>query len=442
MQFDQFNLDNRLVKAIDHLGFEKASDIQQQAIPAAMAGHDLIASSKTGSGKTLAFLLPALHRLIRQRALAKRDPRVVILTPTRELAKQVFGQLRLVSAGTQFKSVLILGGENFNDQVKVLSRDPHIIVATPGRLADHLDQGHFYLHGLELLILDEADRMLDLGFADQLKRIHQAADHRKRQTLMFSATMDHQQVEDFALDLLNKPKRIAVGEITSEHKDIQQRFILSDHLDHKEALLNHLLSNESFQQMIIFTATRADTERLASFLQEQGISSLALSGDLKQSERNRIMEQFGKGQAKILVTTDLASRGLDLVNVSHVINFDLPKHPEEYVHRIGRTGRAGEKGDAISFIGPKDWQSYLNIQAFLQQQIEFSVINGLQANFKGLTPKATRKAKPQGRSDKPVQKKAGKAKAKPKKRIFHEAEDIGDLPVMRRKPGEYVDDGE
>ncbi|QDP01588.1 DEAD/DEAH box helicase [Thalassotalea sp. PS06] len=442
MQFDQFNLDNRLVKAIDHLGFEKASDIQQQAIPAAMAGNDLIASSKTGSGKTLAFLLPALHRLIRQRALAKRDPRVVILTPTRELAKQVFSQLRLVSSGTQFKSVLILGGENFNDQVKVLSREPHIIVATPGRLADHLDQGHFYLHGLELLILDEADRMLDLGFADQLKRIHQAADHRKRQTLMFSATMDHQQVEDFALDLLNKPKRIAVGEITSEHKDIHQRFVLSDHLDHKEALLNHLLANESFQQMIIFTATRADTERLAVFLQEQGIESLALSGDLKQADRNRIMEQFAKGQAKVLVTTDLASRGLDLVNVSHVINFDLPKHPEEYVHRIGRTGRAGEKGDAISFIGPKDWQSYLNIQAFLQQTIEFSVIEGFEAKFKGVKPKPKRKPDQKGHDAKPVQKKAAKPKAKPKKRIFHEAEDIGDMPVMRRKPGEYTEDSE
>ncbi|TLU62024.1 DEAD/DEAH box helicase [Thalassotalea litorea] len=442
MQFDQFNLDNRLVKAIEHLGFEQASEIQQHAIPSAMAGNDLIASSKTGSGKTLAFLLPALHRLIRQRALAKRDPRVVILTPTRELAKQVFSQLRLVSSGTQFKSVLILGGENFNDQVKVLAKEPHIIVATPGRLADHLKQGHFYLHGLELLILDEADRMLDLGFADQLKQIHQAADHRKRQTLMFSATMDHQQVEDFALDLLNKPKRIKVGEITSEHKDIHQRFVLTDHLDHKEALLNHLLSNESFQQMIIFTATRSDTERLASFLQEQGVDSVALSGDLKQSDRNRIMEQFAKGQAKVLVTTDLASRGLDLVNVSHVINFDLPKHPEEYVHRIGRTGRAGEKGDAISFIGPKDWQSYLSIQGFLQQAIEFSVVNGMEAKFKGLKPKAKRKPTNKGPATKAAQKKSSKPKAKPKKRVFHDAQDIGDLPVMRRKPGEYTDDGE
>ena len=433
MQFSDFGLDKRLMSTVEHLGFDQATEIQQQAIPAAIAGHDLVASSKTGSGKTLAFLLPAMQRLIRNRALTKRDPRVVILTPTRELAKQVFSQLRLFTSGSQFKAVLILGGENFNDQVKTLEKDPHFIVATPGRLADHLNQGHFYLHGLELLILDEADRMLDLGFADQLSQINKAADHRKRQTLMFSATLDHAQVNEFALAMLNKPKRIAIGSAHTEHKDISKRFYLCDHLDHKQALLEHFLANEDYQQMIVFTATRADTDRLAGVLSEQGLSTVALSGDLNQSQRNQIMDGFAKGQQKILITTDLASRGLDLVNVSHVINFDMPKHTEEFVHRIGRTGRAGSKGDAISFVGPKDWQSFKNIEAFLQQEISFDVIDGLKAKFKGLkAKKPAKKTKPKLAGDK-TKKAAQKAKPrKVSKKSFIGAKDVGDMPVLRR----------
>ena len=433
MQFSDFGLDKRLMSTVEHLGFDQATEIQQQAIPAAIAGHDLVASSKTGSGKTLAFLLPAMQRLIRNRALTKRDPRVVILTPTRELAKQVFSQLRLFTSGSQFKAVLILGGENFNDQVKTLEKDPHFIVATPGRLADHLNQGHFYLNGLELLILDEADRMLDLGFAEQLSQINKAADHRKRQTLMFSATLDHAQVNEFALAMLNKPKRIAIGSAHTEHKDINKRFYLCDHLDHKQALLEHFLANEDYQQMIVFTATRADTDRLAGVLSEQGLSTVALSGDLNQSQRNQIMEGFAKGQQKILITTDLASRGLDLVNVSHVINFDMPKHTEEFVHRIGRTGRAGSKGDAISFVGPKDWQSFKNIEAFLQQEISFDAVDGLKAKFKGLKPKKpAKKTKPKLASDK-TKTAAHKTKArKVSKKSFIGAKDVGDMPVLRR----------
>ncbi|TRX57022.1 DEAD/DEAH box helicase [Thalassomonas sp. M1454] len=440
MAFTQFNLDSRLVRAIEHMGFEKPTDIQHQAIPAAMTGQDVIASSKTGSGKTLAFLLPAMQRLIKNRALSKKDPRVLILTPTRELAKQVFAQLKSVSAGTQFKSALILGGENFNDQVKVLDKNPDFIVATPGRLSDHLSKGLFYLNGLELLILDEADRMLDLGFAPQLKQINEAADHRKRQTLMFSATLDHGQVEEFAKDLLNKPKRIAIGSVTSEHVDIKQRFFLCDHLDHKQQLLEHFLQTESIQQIIIFTATRADTERLATELNSKDIASVALSGELKQSERNRIMESFAKGQQKILVTTDLASRGLDLVNVSHVINFDLPKHAEEYIHRIGRTGRAGTKGDAISFIGPKDWQSYLNIKALLQQEIEFSIVEGMAAKFKGIKPKKPKAVKAADKNIKKVAKKKKPTATKTKKKIIFSNDDAGDMPVMRKKPVKFVED--
>ena len=420
------------MSTVEHLGFNEPTEIQQQAIPAAMTGQDLIASSKTGSGKTLAFIIPAMQRLSKNRALSKRDPRVVILTPTRELAKQVFSQLRMFTSGSAFKAVLILGGENFNDQVKVLEKDPHFIVATPGRLADHLTQGHFYLNGLELLILDEADRMLDLGFAEQLAQINKAADHRKRQTLMFSATLDHAQVNDFALALLKKPKRIAIGSAHTEHKDITKRFYLCDNLTQKEELLQHFIANEDHQQMIIFTATRADTDRLSKLLTEQGLSTVALSGELNQSQRNQIMDGFSKGQQKILITTDLASRGLDLINVSHVINFDMPKHTEEFVHRIGRTGRAGSKGDAISFVGPKDWLSFKNVEGFLQQKFAFDTVAGIKVKFKGLKPKKAKvDSKVKENQKAKTQTKKPKAKKIVKKSFL--AQDAGDLPVLKRK---------
>lgn len=432
MQFSDFGLDNSLMNTVSHLGFNEPTQIQQQAIPAAMAGHDLIASSKTGSGKTLAFIIPALQRLSKNRALSKRDPRVVILTPTRELAKQVFSQLRLFTSNTQFKAVLILGGENFNDQVKVLEKDPHFIVATPGRLADHLTQGHFYLNGLELLILDEADRMLDLGFSKELGQINKAADHRKRQTLLFSATLDHAQVNEFATELLRKPKRIAIEAGHTEHVDISKRFYLADNLAQKEILLHHLLSTENSQQIIIFTATRSDTERLAKELTDKGFNAVALSGELNQSQRNNIMESFAKGQHKILVTTDLASRGLDLINVSHVINFDMPKHTEEFVHRIGRTGRAGTQGDSISLVGPNDWVSFKNVEAFLQQKINFTKVEGIKVKFKGLKPKKAKVAK--AKPDTVKSKKTSKTKPrKVIKKTFLDIQDAGEMKIIKRK---------
>lgn len=444
MQFSDFGLESRLMSTVEHLGFTEPTEIQQQAIPAAMQGHDLIASSKTGSGKTLAFIIPAIQRLSKNRALSKRDPRVVILTPTRELAKQVFSQLRLFTSNTQFKAVLILGGENFNDQVKVLEKDPHFIVATPGRLADHLSQGHFYLNGLELLILDEADRMLDLGFAKQLSQINQAADHRKRQTLLFSATLDHAQVNEFALELLNKPKRIAIGGAFTEHNDITKRFYLVDNLSHKEALLQHFLIHENYQQVIIFTATRSDTERLASLLISKELSAVALSGELNQGQRNQIMEGFSKGHHKILVTTDLASRGLDLVNVSLVINFDMPKHTEEFIHRIGRTGRAGSKGDAIAFVGPKDWLSFKNVEGLLEQTIKFDQVEGLKAKFKGLKPKKEKNKLTTNKVNKAAKTQAPKMR-KSSKKVFHVAKDVGEMPIIKRKttlPAAQIEDSD
>ena len=404
MLFEEFGFDNRILKSMSHLGFDEATEIQSRAIPEAMAGRDLLASSKTGSGKTLAYLLPALHRVYKKKALSKRDPRVVVLVPTRELAKQVFGQLRLLLAGSRFTSILIQGGENFNDQHKSLQKDPHFIVATPGRLVDHLKQRHVFLEGLELLILDEADRMLDLGFAEAMRAINAAASHRQRQTLFFSATLDNTQVSEIANELLREPSRVAVGQGFDEHTDIAQHVLLCDHLDHKEALLKHLLLGQTIKQAIIFTATKSDTVRLSESIAQWGLTTQALNGNLSQSARNKTMESFAKGQFTVLVSTDVASRGLDIANVSHVFNFDLPKQVEEFVHRTGRTGRAGFKGEAYSLVGPKDWVNFKAIEAFLQKTFTTEVIEGLEPKFKGLLP------------PKPVKQVIQKAKAKaPKK---------------------------
>lgn len=442
MQFKDLGLDNRLLKNLNHYAFKQATEIQQQAIPVAIAGKDLLASSKTGSGKTLAFVLPMLHKALKSKAFSARDPRAVILAPTRELAKQVYGELRSMLGGLSYTATLVLGGENFNDQVKALRKYPKFIVATPGRLADHLEHRSLILEGLDTLILDEADRMLDLGFAPELRRINNAARHRRRQTLMFSATLDHAEVNDIAAEMLKEPKRISIGVSNEEHKDITQSFYLCDHLDHKEAILQRVISEAEYKQVIIFTATRSDTDRLTKELNEQGLKAVALSGNLNQTQRNTIMSQFERAVYKILVTTDVASRGLDIANVTHVINFDMPKHTEEYVHRVGRTGRAGNKGNAISLVGPKDWDSFKRVEAFLQQDIEFSVLEGLKGKFKGIKPRKPAAAK-KGQALKKGKGKAQKVAKKPVKRDkgFYKNVSVGDdVFIPKKKSGAKKED--
>ena len=405
MHFKDLGLDARLLNKLNHLAFDRATEIQQTAVPVAIAGKDILASSKTGSGKTLAFLLPAMQRMYRGKPFTRRDPRVLILTPTRELAKQIFAQLRTLNAGTPYDATLIVGGENFNDQVKALRNDPMFVVATPGRFADHLEHRSTHLDGLEMLILDEADRMLDLGFEPQLRRINEAANHRRRQTLMFSATMDHVDVMSIASEMLDMPKRISIGHSAEEHTDITQRFILCDHLDHKQALLDKVLEVEDYNQVIIFTATRADTDRLTAELNERKLKAVALSGNLSQTQRNSIMSQFERNCHKILVTTDIASRGLDIDSVSLVINFDMPRTAEVYLHRIGRTARAGKKGTAIALVEAHDQSMMERISRYMQEEVQERFIHGLRPKTKKSN---TAKKK------KKVDKKVKEAKAKKK----------------------------
>ncbi|WP_233520466.1 DEAD/DEAH box helicase [Flocculibacter collagenilyticus] len=443
MSFEQLTLHKQLQTALQHQGFEAPTPIQLQAIPHANAGRDVMASSKTGSGKTLAFLLPAIQRVLTKKALSKRDPRVLVLTPTRELANQVYAQLKMLVAGTMIKTAKVLGGDNYNDQVKALRKDPQVIVATPGRLADHLEKRSFYLNGLELLILDEADRMLDLGFTDALNAINGAADHRQRQTLMFSATLEHADINLLSKSILNSPQRITVGSETEQHSDISQSFYLADHVEHKESLLKYFVNQDDTKQIIVFTATRKDTDRLAVTLQKENIKAEGLSGDLPQSKRLEMMDNFSRGQFEVLITTDVASRGLDLLNVSHVINFDMPKHAEEYVHRIGRTGRAGFSGFAISFVGPKDWQSYTRVKSYLNISDSFSTVEGLAATFAGPKPskrqpnkptKAKEASKKKVADKKSHQQNKTKVPRKPKKVVLPDfAQDEGFTPMRKKK---------
>lgn len=431
--FEAMELDHRLLKTIAHMNFSEPTKIQQLAIPTILHGKDLLASSKTGSGKTLAFLIPALQRCLTQKSFNKKDPRILILAPTRELAQQVFSESRLFTANTGLKTQCVVGGENFNDQVKALRKNPQVIIATPGRLADHLAHRSLFLEGLEMLIMDEADRMLDLGFSEPLLKIHQAANHRRRQTCLFSATLDHGEVLDLAQALLNAPRRIRIGIDTEQHQDISQAFHFADHYDHKLELLSALLKQPEVTQTMVFTATREHTHKISAFLVEQGYTALALSGELNQSNRQQVMESFSKQEYQVLVSTDVASRGLDIASISHVINFDLPRHEEEYIHRIGRTGRAGQQGTAYSLVSKKDWDALQRIKALLAQEISCSAMPGHEAKFKGIKqkPKAAPKATPTKKA-KAAPKKAAPKKKQPRNKDFYLHEDAGSTPIKKK----------
>lgn len=431
MLFSDLPIDHRIVKNLTTAQLSELTAIQSQAIPHALLNKDILAASKTGSGKTLAFVVPMTNRLLTQRTLSKADPRALILAPTRELAKQVYGVVKQTIANTSLQANLIVGGENYNDQAKLLRSNPHILVGTAGRIADHLTDRHFFLHGLELLILDEADRMLELGFSEQLSIIHKQADHRKRQTMMFSATIEQAQIKQMTSQLLKDPQKIVVDSSSQPHKDITQSFYYSDNVSQKDAQLIKLLNIVNHEQAIVFTATRNDTGRIAGMLKELQLDAVALNGELLQKQRSQILQDFSKGKFSVLVTTDLAARGLDISNVAQVINYDLPKFPEEYVHRIGRTGRAGRQGKAASLVGKKDWQSFQAIKANYLDKVTFSLVDGIETKFSGIRARPSKIYK---KSVKPAKHKvASLNKIAPKRIKTMDSTDVGHAPIKRKQ---------
>jgi superfamily II DNA/RNA helicase len=375
MTFEELNLNANILKAISTCGYTTPTPIQEKAIPLVMAGNDLIATAQTGTGKTAAFVLPALERLTAAPKLQGKGPRVLVLTPTRELAAQVMDAARTYSRGTKLRSGSILGGMPYREQLRLLSAPVDIIVATPGRFLDHLERGSVRLDRLEMLILDEADRMLDMGFSEDMEKIVNAAPS-ERQTLMFTATMDNT-VARLAEKMLRNPQRVELAVRTSSHELIEQRLHVADNLNHKKELLRHLINDEGLKRAIIFSATKRDADDLAKELSRSGHPAAALHGDMSQMARNKTIEGMRRGRIRLLVATDVAARGLDVNGISHVINFDLPRFAEDYVHRIGRTGRAGASGIAISFVSSSELSYLERIERFIGKKLPEQNIDGL-----------------------------------------------------------------
>lgn len=376
MSFESFNLDSTILRAIEESGYTTPTAIQAQAIPVVTAGHDLMASAQTGTGKTAAFMLPALNLLATPHELKSRGPRILVLVPTRELATQVNEAARKYGKFIRARTVSIVGGMPYPLQNKLLSQPLDILVATPGRLLDHMERGRIDLSRLQMLILDEADRMLDMGFLPDVERICEQLSA-ERQTLLFSATLDGD-IARVARQILKNPKTIQVATQKEKHANIEQRLHYVDDMTHKNKLLEHLLIAPEVNQVIIFTSTKRHADVLAEDLYAAGHKTAALHGDMTQGARNRTLTKLRQGDVKVLVATDVAARGIDVQGISHVINYDLPKFAEDYVHRIGRTGRAGKTGIAISFASNMDRHILRKIEQFTGNRMEPGVVEGFE----------------------------------------------------------------
>lgn len=377
MNFKDLNLHPNILKALEELEFSNATPIQIEAIPKVLAGFDLQASAQTGTGKTAAFILPTLNLLTTPSVHAGRGPRVLILVPTRELAMQVASEATKLSKHlTRVKTVCIYGGAPYPIQNRELSRPYEILVATPGRLIDHIERGRINFSRIEMFILDEADRMLDMGFIEPVKHIASLLP-KKHQTLMFSATLKGT-VLTLSKQLLKDPVEVSIAVKTITHENIEQRLHFVDNINHKYRLLDHLLQDPLINQAIIFTSTKSHAATLVDRLHDFGHSTAALHGDMNQRQRTKCMMKMRKGEIRILVATDVAARGIDVQTITHVINFDLPHQAEDYVHRIGRTGRAGAKGVALSFAAPKEKHLVHKIETFTGKKMAPHTIVGLE----------------------------------------------------------------
>ncbi len=447
--FNELEISDRLLKALDQLNITEPTDVQKETIPAALAGKDLLVGAETGSGKTLAFVIPMLQKLI-DNPKPSSGTRGLILAPTRELAEQVEKMFSDLAAFTQVKIQSVCGGENWSNQTARLRKNPEVIVGTPGRLKEHLERGTMDFDDLEFLVLDEADRMLDMGFKDEMGYIIDACPE-KRQTLLLSATLNHKNLESIIKVGLNDPQRLQLATAQDAVDTITQQMILADNPAHKERIVLWLTENEEYDKGIIFCNTRVFAEELGERLMKQGMRVGVLHGELEQPERKRILNLFREGRINHLVATDVAARGLDIEGVDLVINFDMARKGDEYVHRIGRSGRQGRQGLAINLIMSSEWNLAATIQRYLRVTFEQRVIQGLKGHYKG--PEKVRK---NGRSVGTKRKKddkKGKTDNKPKvknrardqkqvgKRRQPSAASIGDgnAPMMKRKPGQNLD---
>ncbi len=375
MSFNKLGLSPAILKAVTEKGYTEASPIQAKAIPQVLAGKDLLASAQTGTGKTAGFTLPMLEILSHNSQLNKRPVRALVLTPTRELAAQVFENVREYSKYVDIRSTVIFGGVNAKPQIATLRKGVDVLVATPGRLLDLHSQGVFKLDQIEILVLDEADRMLDMGFLRDIKRIL-ALMPSKRQNLLFSATFS-KEIKKLAGDFLRNPVLVEATPENTTVEKIVQKVYRSDK-GRKIAMSIKLISEGDWQQVLIFTRTKHGANKLSEKLEKGGITSAAIHGNKSQNARTKALAGFKNGEVRVLVATDIAARGLDIPLLPHVINFELPNVPEDYVHRIGRTGRAGASGEAISLVDQEEMPLLRGIEKLIDQKLESIIIEGFE----------------------------------------------------------------
>ncbi len=366
MSFDSLGLSAELLRAVAAQGYTQPTPIQLQAIPAILAGRDILAGAQTGTGKTAAFTLPMLQLLSQSRA-AHRLPRALVLTPTRELAAQVGESVSTYGQHLPLRSMQIFGGVGMAPQVAQLRRGVDIVVATPGRLLDHAGQRNIDLSAIEFLVLDEADRMLDMGFIHDIRRVLKLLPPRRR-NLLFSATYSRE-IEQLANGLLHDPQRIEVARRNTAAENVAQ-LVHPVAKERKRELLSHLILSGSWQQVLVFTRTKHGANRLAQQLDRDGITAAAIHGNKSQGARTRALADFKRGAVRTLVATDIAARGLDIDGLPHVVNFELPNVPEDYVHRIGRTGRAGADGTAVSLVSTDERGLLAGIERVLGRRIQ------------------------------------------------------------------------
>ena len=398
--FNELGLNAKLIQNIAAKGYNSPSPIQAKAIPLVLSGRDLMAAAQTGTGKTAAFTLPALHMLKGDPRPGPNDVSCLILTPTRELAAQIADNIRTYGAGIKLHSQMVCGGVNIRPQIRHLARGTDMLVATPGRLLDLLGQGAVRLDHVKMWVLDEADRMLDMGFIPAMRRIH-AELPKKRQTLMFSATFSRE-IEALAGEFLHQPQKIQVTPANTTVSRIDQTVYPVDKA-RKTELLKHLVASERWGQVLVFSRTKYGADKISRNLSKAGISSDSIHGDKKQGARTRSLKQFKDGRLQVLVATDIAARGIDIQQLPRVVNFDLPHVAEDYVHRIGRTGRAGETGIALSLVSADEVSQLQKIEKLIKKSIPREEIEGFE-------PEHRLPTKPVKTSGKRLPK---KAKAKP-----------------------------
>jgi ATP-dependent RNA helicase RhlE len=372
--FNQLGLSAELLRAVDEQGYQIATPIQQQAIPLILEGRDVLAGAQTGTGKTAGFTLPMLQRL--QHGTAnRRRVRALVLTPTRELAAQVAESVRCYGQHLPFRAAVIYGGVSINTQIAKLRKGVDVVVATPGRLLDHLQQGTIGLGAVECLVLDEADRMLDMGFIRDIRKIMRVLP-KDRQNLLFSATFS-KEIRRLAAELLNAPTEISVATNGKPAEGIDQVVYQVDRRRKRE-LLSHTIGAQNWRQVLVFTRTKHGANRLAAQLESDGLKSAAIHGNKSQAARVRALQEFKNGKVRVLVATDVAARGLDIERLPHVVNYELPHVPEDYVHRIGRTARAGHQGHAVSLVCVDEHKLLAGIEKLLQAKIGKKVIPGYE----------------------------------------------------------------